>query len=122
MSQAASQAAAFYHEVTATGRLWTIRDARGFPAPVSGSGKRSQPFFSSLSRAERIIKRVPAYAGFQPVELSLQQFILRWLPGLEKDGLLLGLNWTGQRATGYDVEPAQVRNLIEVALRSHRNT
>ena len=43
MSQAASQAAAFYRDVAETGRVWTIRDAGGFPAPVGGSGQRSQP-------------------------------------------------------------------------------
>jgi hypothetical protein len=31
-----------------------------------------------------------------------------WLPGLERDGLLVGLNWAGDRAQGYDVAPADV--------------
>lgn len=117
MSQAASQAAAFYSEVARAGRVWTIRDADGFPAPVGGSGQRSQPFWSSLARVERIVKRVPAYLGFQAVELSLQEFMARWLTGLEKDGLRVGLNWTGPRATGYDIEPTTVRRVIEVVLK-----
>ncbi|WP_354191718.1 hypothetical protein [Arthrobacter sp. UYCu712] len=27
------------------------------------------------------------------------------MPGLERDGLRVGLNWSGDRATGFDVEP-----------------
>lgn len=115
MSQAASQAAAFYSEVAETGRVWTIRDARGFPAPASSSGHRSMPFWSSLARVDRITKRVPAYAGFQAMELSLQEFTEKWLGGLEKDGLRVGLNWTGPRARGYDLEPSTVRRVIDDA-------
>jgi hypothetical protein len=109
MSQAAPQAAAFYREVAASGKVWTIRDAGGFPAPRNGSGDRSMPFWSSLARVERIIKQVPAYKGFQPVELTLQKFRDTWLGELEKDQLRIGLNWTGPRATGYDSEPGTVR-------------
>src|SRR3989442_1202780 len=115
MGQAAAQAAAFYKDVIEAGRVWTIRDAGGFPAPIGGSGERSQPFWSSLARVDRIIKQIPAYAGFQPVELSLQEFTEKWLRGLEKDGLHVGLNWTGPRATGYDLEPSKVRQVIKVA-------
>jgi len=44
----------------------------------------------------------------QPVEIDLVTWRQRWLPGLERDGLLVGLNWSGDRATGYDIEPADV--------------
>jgi hypothetical protein len=39
----------------------------------------------------------------------------KWLRGLEKDGLHVGLNWTGPRAAAYDLEPSRVRQVIEVA-------
>jgi hypothetical protein len=112
MSQAASQAAAFYREVAASGKVWTVRDAGGFPAPRNGSGDRSMPFWSSLERVERIIKEVPAYAGFQPLEMTLPDFRDTWLSRLEKDQLHVGLNWTGPRATGYDIEPGTVRQVL----------
>jgi hypothetical protein len=48
----------------------------------------------------------------QPFEVNLVEWRRRWLPGLERDGLLVGLNWSGDRPTGFDVEPADVeRNL-----------
>ena len=56
--------------------------------------------------------QVPAYAGFVVEELPLERFRKRWLTGLERDGIRVGLNWTGTRATGYDVAAVDVdRNL-----------
>jgi hypothetical protein len=108
MSQSASQAAAFFVEVTRTGHLWTVRDDGGYPAPMDADGRRSAPFWSSEARVRRVIANVPAYAGFVPDELDLTGWRDRWLPGLRRDGLLVGLNWTGPRATGYDFTPDEV--------------
>ncbi|MEV0284504.1 MULTISPECIES: DUF2750 domain-containing protein [unclassified Kribbella] len=108
MSQSAAQAAAFFTEVNRTGRLWTVRDAGGYPAPSNSQGRRAQPFWSSEARVRRIIKRVPAYSGFDPEELDLASWRERWLPGLGQDGLLVGLNWTGARAVGYEFTAAEV--------------
>jgi hypothetical protein len=91
MSQAASQAAAFYRDVAKTGLVWTVRDASGFPAPAGTSNKRAMPFWSSRARAAKIVATVPAYAGFEIVELTVEVFKEKWLPGLENDGLLASL-------------------------------
>ena len=115
--QAASQAAAFYREVADSGVVWTIRDEGGFPAPLNLDGKRAQPFWSSRTRAERIIASVPAYKGFVPVGIELGVFLSRWVAGLTEDSILVGVNWTGDRATGYDVAPAQVAECIRGASR-----
>jgi len=98
----------FYREVASTGSAWTIRDSAGFPAPKNSDGRRAQPFWSSRSRAERVIATVPAYAGFSVVEIAWKDLCERWLPGLTKDGILVGVNWTGSRATGYDIDAADV--------------
>lgn len=58
------------------------------------------PFWSLKSRAEGTIENVPALKGFQAFEIDLDQFLNRWLSGLEKDGLNVGVNWSGKRATG----------------------
>jgi hypothetical protein len=110
MSQASSQAWPFYRDVARNRKVWTVRDARGFPAPKTSSGKRVQPFWSSRSRVERIIKVVPAYSRFEPYEISWEEFCDKWAPGLSEDGLLVGVNWSGKRAVGYDMEP---RRLVE---------
>jgi hypothetical protein len=60
------------------------------------------PFWSRESRAFRVIADAPAYAGFRTREIQHADFESRWLPGLAKDGMRIGLNWAVDRATGYD--------------------
>ena len=112
MSVAAAQAEAFYREFLADDVVFTVRDEGGYPAPLNGNGQRAQPFWSKRSRAQRIVDTVPDYAVFEVVEIDGKRWCERWLPGLEKDGIHVGLNWSGERATGYDLPPADVlRNL-----------
>ncbi|MER7244804.1 DUF2750 domain-containing protein [Kribbella sp. NPDC000426] len=112
MSQSASQAAAFFRDVARTGRLWTVRDEGGYPAPYGSTGGRAQPFWSTESRVRRIIKLVPAYAAFDAEELDLTQWRDHWLPNFRKSGIRLGINWSGPRAAGYDFTPDEVQNRL----------
>ncbi|MFB0840470.1 MULTISPECIES: DUF2750 domain-containing protein [unclassified Arthrobacter] len=105
MTTSSAQATAFFTEVIREQQVWTIRDAGGIPAPFGSDGMRSMPFWSLSSRAERIISTVEAYSSFETVAIPLNEWRSRWLPGLERDGLKVGLNWFGALATGYDVEP-----------------
>jgi hypothetical protein len=109
VSQAASQYAAFWKDVLRSRRVWTVRDEAGFPAPVTTSGKRAMPFWSTVSRVQRIIRTVPAYRDFVPHEMSWEEFRDEWLPDLESSGYLVGVNWSGPRALGYDVAPSDMR-------------
>ena len=108
MSIAAAQASAFFREIGAEGRVWTLEDDGGVPAPRGTDGHRAMPFWSRRSRVERIIATVPAYARFRPREVSGEDFVGRWLPGLARDGLLVGLSWSGPRAQGHDFAPENV--------------
>jgi len=114
VSQAASQAAMFYREVAREGRVWSLRDTGGIPAPQGDAG-RSMPFWSSRRRVETIINNVEAYTGFEPFDIPLVEFLQAWLPGLERDGLKVGVNWSGARAVGYDVDPTTVALAIRHA-------
>lgn len=115
MSQSASQAAAFYRDAVKSQTVWTLRDAGGYPAPKNREGVRAQPFWSSRSRAEKIVATVPAYAGFEVVEVALETFLDKWLPSLEESGLRVGVNWSGPRATGYDIEASSIKIALEAA-------
>jgi Protein of unknown function (DUF2750) len=121
VSQASSQAAAFYREVAERRVVWTLRDAGGYPTPQTQDGRRAQPFWSSRSRVEKIIKSVPAYAGFSSEEIPWEAFCSRWVPGLTRDGLLVGVNWSGARATGYDIEPAELKRNVEAVAANARD-
>lgn len=116
MSNAASQAAAFYRDVAGHRRVWTVRDAGGYPAPMTSRGVRAQPFWSSESRVRRNIAAVPHYRGFTPDECSWERFRDEWLVALRRDGFHVGINWSGAGAAGYDLEPVWVRHCIEVEI------
>ncbi len=116
MSVAAAQAAAFYRDVARTLVVWTIRDEGGFPAPLTTHGVRAMPFWSTRGRAQRIISNVPAYEGFTPVSISWAEFCSKWAPDLKRDGFLVGVNWSGPYATGYDLAPDVVVRNVGAAL------
>lgn len=112
VSVSAAQADAFYREVLDGELVFTVFDAGGYPLPIGSSGSRAMAFWSKRSRAQRIIANVPAYASFEVEEIKLERWRDGWLPDLRRDGLLVGLNWSGRRATGYDLSPDDVlRNL-----------
>lgn len=113
MSQSSLHADAFYQEVVKHGKVWGIKDEKGIPAPIGESGQRAMPFWSSLKRAKAVIETVEAYAKFEAFEITLAEFSNKWLVGLENDGLLVGINWSGERAVGYDVHPMTVKQAIE---------
>ena len=120
MSVAAAQADAFYREFLTGGAVFTVRDEGGYPAPMTRSGVRAQPFWSKKSRAQKIIDTVPAYAPFEIEEISALEFREEWLADLAKKGLAVGLNWSGKRAVGYDLSVADLtRNLDARAAIQH---
>ncbi|WP_004461531.1 DUF2750 domain-containing protein [Leptospira santarosai] len=108
MGQSSVQCRAFFIEIKKHKKVWTLRDKNGFPSPKTISGKRVMPFWSSWKRVQSIISNVNAYSLFKSHEISYQDFMDRWLPGLKNDESLVGINWTGNNAKGYDLEPDQV--------------
>lgn len=108
MSLSGAHRAAFRREVTQTGQVYAIRDADGYPAPADAAGQRSVPFWSKPTRAQRVVGQVGAFQGFEVIEVAVDEWLSGWMSWLERDGLLIGVNWAGSRATGYDMTPAQV--------------
>ena len=93
-----------------------MRDARGFAAAVAPGGARVMPFWSSVERVRRILSTVTDFAGAEPYEMTWETFRDRWLPRCEERGWLAGLNWAGDRALGFDVDPREVRAAVEEAM------
>lgn len=111
----AANSAAFFMEAIRDEALWTVRDADGIPAPMNADGERAMPFWSLRSRAERVRDNSPAYQSFEVVSISLDDFRTNWLPGLSRDGLKVGVNWVGSRATGYELSPEEVVSRLDAA-------
>lgn len=103
-----AHADAFFGEVLEQRVVWTIRDAEGVAAAVNDDGKLAMPFWSLESRVRTLISTVPEYGSFEVRSIPLDTWRERWLPDLDAEGMLVGLNWGGESATGYDVPPADV--------------
>ncbi|MFF5290986.1 DUF2750 domain-containing protein [Paractinoplanes globisporus] len=108
MSLSGAHKAAFRREVTQGGQVFAIRDPDGFPAPADDDGRRAVPFWSKPTRAQLVVKHVTAYGGFEVVPIPVEEWLSNWMAGLEHDQLLVGVNWAGAKATGYDLTPGQV--------------
>ncbi len=113
MTLAAARADAFYAEVAASGVVWAIRDGAGFPTFPTRSGRSAMIFFSSKKRAQTAIKTAASLNGFEPVEIQWTNFCEAWAPGLVRDNLLAGVNWYGNRALGFDLEPMELLTNVE---------
>jgi hypothetical protein len=79
------------------------------------------PFWSTFQRAQNIVTDSNTYSGFEIFELTWEVFRDRWLVGLDQDCLLVGVNWSGQKAVGYDVEPTIVKEAIEFQIKGAEN-
>lgn len=107
--------ALFFASVLAADAVWTVGDEAGVPAGETADGRRAMPFWSSPSRVARVRRTVPAYGALQPVRLSLTQWREQWLPGLERDGLLVALDQVGAGAGDEGVQPVDVEAALLAA-------
>ena len=113
MTQSASQAKAFYRYVAAHRMMWTLHSEEGFPTARTSGDEYAVPFWSTLSRAQLITRKVPAYADYEPFAVSWEDFITKWAPDLSKNKLKVGVNWSGKKATGYDLEPTKLVQIVK---------
>src|SRR3981081_311900 len=107
MSVSAAHADKFKEQVVSEERAFTFRAGGQLLLYRVGSGG-AVPFWSSRARLETIQKRFPKYRHWQIRELSLADF-WRCLGNLERDGIHVGVNWSGPQLTGYDVPVAELR-------------
>jgi hypothetical protein len=107
MSASAAQYDKFREQVVREERAFTFTD-NGQLLVYPVDGRETIPFWSSRSRLEGIQKNLPKYRTWQITELSLGEFWRR-LDYLERDAVQVGVNWSGQRLTGYNVSVADLR-------------
>jgi hypothetical protein len=118
MSQSAAQATAFFREVAHSRLVWYVHDDAGSPAPVTSTGRRAQPFWSSAGRAARAAAVLGGDLRAGSVPLAAWRDTR--LVVLSRDGFLVGINWTGPRLVGWDFTVEQVRARLAAAARELR--
>ena len=108
MSVSAAHAAAFRREIATDRQVWTVLEDGSYVAPHKPDGTRAMPFWSKGSRAKLVVDQVPAYHGLAIVSFELAPWLTELLPWLAQQDILVGVNWSGERATGYDVSAHDV--------------
>ncbi|WP_166435919.1 DUF2750 domain-containing protein [Cellulomonas shaoxiangyii] len=110
---------AFCVAAVAAGCVWVLRDGDGYVSVAGADGGRgAMPFWSGRSLAATVTRRAPADRRLVPEPVDLEAFLARWLPGLGRDGLRVGVDWSGMRARGVEVEPHELAGTLVEAGRS----
>jgi hypothetical protein len=110
MSQSGSQAAAFFRDVRRSRVVWLVQGDEGSPTHLSENGTRSLPFWSASARAQRAAKTWGR--GLRVSSMPLDAWCERVLPDAARDGLAIGINWSGQRLVGWSFTCAEVRRRL----------
>ena len=112
MSIAAAQASQFYEQVVKEGRVFTVDDGEGYLVfPVDGT--ETVPFWSSRSRVVKIQQTHAKYSNWEISEEPLPEFLEKTLPLFEKEGIRIGVNWSGKRLTGYNLSAPDLRRNLQ---------
>jgi hypothetical protein len=114
VSVSGAQAAAFFREIVQTHTVWWVRDEGGSPTPVASSGRPAFPYWSSETRAQRAARLWGPQ--FRAVSMPLDHWRSSALPDLAKDDFRVGINWSGQRLTGWDFTVDEVVNRLNHVL------
>ena len=113
MSQSGAQAAAFFRDVRETETVWFVRDGNGSPAPLGTDGRRSLPFWSSAARAARAAHN--RRSGLWVESMPLDSWRDAELPTAGREGLLIGVNWSGPRLVGWSFTIEEVLHRLAYA-------
>lgn len=110
---AGTQAQAFFTEVAETGDVWSLGNGQSMFVVLSASGARVFPLWSSRRRAQRILETAPGYTGCKVLGNSWNNFLDNWAAILERDGILVGVNWVGANASGFEMPVKLLVSQIE---------
>ena len=118
---ASLQAIAFCREVLASGEVFLIEDDLRRPVtwPLADN-QHARPVWSSRRRVASMLDGPLAGPGLVISPHTWTEYRDEILPRIAEAGLLVGLNWSGPRARGYNLEPVDVVARIE-AYEASRN-
>ena len=100
---AGAHANKFYADVARSNSVWTVGDKNAIPVTALSNGRRVLPLWSTRRRVEKIVTAVPGYSECVVLGCSWDNFLDNWAEPLKKDGVLVGINWSGSRANGYEM-------------------
>ncbi|MBO0918341.1 DUF2750 domain-containing protein [Streptomyces laculatispora] len=93
--------------------VWLVRDDDGSPTHLTVDGTRSLPFWSTSARAQRAAKIWGR--GLRVESMPLDTWCDGVLPDADRDGLVIGINWSGPRLVGWSFTAEEVLNRLAAA-------
>jgi len=114
MGNSGKQAHDFYADVIKHNKIWTIRDDQEFVIFTLPYGTKTQPFWSKITRIEKIIKNEPSFSKFEIVEVSWDEFQNEWAPKMEQSNISIGVNWGGKNLSGFDMSANQLIKIVDL--------
>jgi len=107
-------AGAFYREVLASGEVFGVEHEEDGPVVWHLAGNvHARPFWSARSRAVRMLEGPLKRPGLVIVREAWPEFVRATVPRMEAQDLLVGVNWSGMRARGYNLPPRDVVAAVE---------
>ena len=105
----------FVARVAATEVVWGLQSSDGFASCPSHADEVREVTLFWSDRADAVRVEKAAFPEYEPVELSLFDFLYRWLAGMERDRVLAGTNWNTDLA-GLEMDPAALRDQLLTAM------
>jgi hypothetical protein len=96
----------FVSRVRSSETLWGLRHKEGWA--ICPSNERDcdlYVFWSEEAYARQHCK--DEWSGYEPASITLQSFLDNWIPGMEGDGFLVGVQFNSDLA-GLEVEPSKL--------------
>src|ERR1051326_8160184 len=87
--------------------VWLSAMSSGSPLTIEmAPGTLVYPIWPEREFAEAAARERPEWGPVNAMSLPLDEFMERWLPGMQRDGHKVGVFWVGPDLLGIDVEPA----------------
>ncbi|WMS88500.1 DUF2750 domain-containing protein [Pleionea litopenaei] len=103
--------AQFLSEAVDTGIIWSLTTTDDDESEFVMVDSETDPqrgvmlFFSNIAFAEALC--VEEWSECSPRAIDLDEFIDKWLPGMQGDGYLVGVNWN-DALDGFEQEPLEL--------------
>jgi len=97
----------FIEQIQQTGQVWGLKADDGWAVCPSLEFEKTDvfPFWSSEADAKSHCSE--DWDIYTPAALTLEDFVVNWLPGMHEDEVMVGPNWNSE-LSGVEVEPADV--------------
>ena len=105
----------FVTRVVETEVVWGLEGSEGFASCPSNDNEDREVLMFWSDRASAAHVQHNAFPEYAPAEMTLFDFLFRWLSGMERDRVLAGTNWNGDLA-GHEVEAADLRDQLLAAM------